>query len=69
MEEVKIYTLTEKEFKQAAKLADEISGTSVVLKGFCESEPYSEDLQNILPVIKFLYENTDILNGIFITMA
>ena len=66
MEEVKSYTLTEQEFKHLAKLVDEIFNTSVVLKGFCESDSYSENLQNILPVIKFLYQNTDTLNSIFI---
>ena len=66
MEEVKNYIFTEKEFKQTAELADEIFNTSVVLKGFCEGNPYSEDLQNISPVVKFLCQNTDILNTIFI---
>ena len=66
MEEVKIYTLTEKEFKRTAKLADEIFNTNVVLKGFCESNSYSENSQNISPVIEFLCQKSDILNSIFI---
>lgn len=68
MKEIKIYTFTEQEFKQTANLADEIFNTSVVLKGFCESDSSSENLQNILPVIKFLYQNSDILNSIFIKL-
>jgi hypothetical protein len=44
MEKVQSYTFTEQEFKQIEKLTDEIYNTIVVLKGYCENNPYTEDL-------------------------
>lgn len=67
MEELKSYNFSEKEFKQITKLANDIHNTAVILKGFCENDKYSEDLQNILSVIRFLHQNSDNLNSIFIT--
>lgn len=66
MEEIKSYNFSEKEFRQIEKLADDIYSTAIILKEFCENDKYSEDLQNILPVIKFLHQNSDTLNSIFI---
>jgi len=66
MENTQSYTFTEQEFKQIEKLADYIYNTSVVLKKFCGNSPYTEDLQNILPIVGFLHNNSDILNNIFI---
>jgi hypothetical protein len=66
MQEVKNYIFEEKEFRQIEKLADDIYNTTIVLHGFCENNYYSEDLQNILPIIKFLNQNSDTLNCIFV---
>ncbi len=66
MEEVKSYNFSEKEFKKVAKLADDVHNTIVVLKGFCENEPYSPDFMHIKPVVDFLHEESDKLTTIFI---
>ncbi len=66
MEKNKIYSFEKKEFRRIEKLADEIYNTAIVIKVFCENDKYSEHLQNILPVIKFLHQNSDTLNSIFI---
>ncbi len=66
METIKSYNFTEKEFKKVAKLADDVHNTIVVLKGFCENEPYSPDFRHIKPVIDFLHEESDKLTIVFI---
>ncbi len=66
MQEVKSYNFSEKEFQKIAKLADNIHNTIVVLKGFCENNPYSPDFRHINPVVDLLFDNSDELTTIFI---
>ncbi len=66
MEELKNYSFTEQEFRKMEKLADDIYNAGIVLESFCEANIEIEEVQNIFPILKYLHNNADILNSIFI---
>ena len=65
MEEAK-YNITNKEFKQISKWAENIYNIAVVIDYFVANQPEIEELYNLAPVIKNLRQNADILNAFFI---
>ena len=65
MEEVE-YNITNKEFKQISKWAENIYNIAVVVDYFVSNQPEIEELYNLAPVIKNLRQNADLLNAFFI---
>lgn len=66
MEEVSGYNITQKEFKQLSKWAENIYNIAVVIDYFCENQPEIEELYNLVPVVKSLRRDADVLNAFFI---
>ena len=65
MEEVG-YNITEKEFKQVSKWAENVYNISVIVDYFVCNQPEIEECYNLAPVIKNLRDNADLLNAFFI---
>ena len=60
------YIITNKEFKQLSKLAEEVYNIAVVVDYFCETQPDKEECYNLAPVVKYLHREADLLNAFFI---
>ena len=60
------YNITEKEFKNISKWAENIYNIAVVIDYFVANQPEIEELYNLAPVIKNLRQNADLLNAFFI---
>lgn len=58
--------ITNKEFKQISKLAENVYNISVIVNYFVSNQPEIEECYNLAPVIKNLRENADLLNAFFI---
>lgn len=58
--------ITNKEFKQISKLAENVYNISVIVDYFVSNQPEIEECYNLAPVIKNLRENADLLNAFFI---
>jgi hypothetical protein len=67
MEEVG-YNITNKEFKQLSKWAENIYNTAVVIDYFVANQPEIEECYNLAPVIKHLRNDADVLNAFFIDL-
>ena len=60
------YNITNKEFKQISKWAENVYNIAVVVEYFIVSQPEIEELYNLAPVIKSLRQNAYLLNAFFI---
>ena len=60
------YNISNKEFKQISKWAENIYNIAVVVDYFVSNQPEIEELYNLAPVIKNLRQNADLLNAFFI---
>ena len=60
------YNITNKEFKQLSKWAEEVYNIAVVIDYFCETQPDKEECYNLAPVVKYLHHEADLLNAFFI---
>ena len=60
------YNITNKEFKQISKWAENIYNITVIVDYFVANQPEIEELYNLAPVIKNLRQNADLLNAFFI---
>ena len=60
------YNITNKEFKQISKWAENIYNITVIVDYFVANQPEIEELYNLTPVIKSLRQNADLLNAFFI---
>ena len=60
------YNITEKEFKQISKWAENIYNIAVVIDYFVANQPEIEECYNLAPVIKHLRNDADVLNTFFI---
>lgn len=58
--------ITQKEFKQLSKLAENVYNTVVVIDYFISSQPEIEECYNLAPVVKHLRCDADLLNAFFI---
>ena len=56
------YNITEKEFKQISKWAENVYNIAY----FVSNQPEIEECYNLAPVIKSLRDNADLLNAFFI---
>ena len=65
MEEVG-YNITNKEFKQISKWAENVYNIAVIVDYFVCNQPEIEECYNLAPVIKNLRDNADLLNAFFI---
>ena len=65
MEET-VYNITEKEFKQISKWAENIYNITVIIDYFVANQPEIEECYNLAPVIKHLRNDADVLNAFFI---
>ena len=66
MKEVNGYNISEKEFKQISKWAEDIYNITVVIDYFVGNQPEIEECYNLAPVVKNLRNNADLLNAFFI---
>ena len=66
MKEVNGYNISEKEFKQISKWAEDIYNITVVIDYFVGNQPEIEECYNLAPVIRNLRNNADLLNAFFI---
>ena len=62
------YNITEKEFKQISKWAENIYNIAVIVDYFVSNQPEIEELYNLAPVIKSLRDNADLLNAFLLIM-
>ena len=60
------YNITNKEFKQISKLAENVYNIAVIVDYFVIKQPEIEECYNLAPVIKNLRDNADLLNAFFI---
>ena len=60
------YNITNKEFKQLSKWAENIYNTAVVIDYFVANQPEIEECYNLAPVVKHLRNDADVLNAFFI---
>ena len=60
------YNITEKEFKQISKWAENVYNIAVIVDYFVSKQPEIEECYNLAPVIKNLRQNADLLNVFFI---
>ena len=58
--------ITSKEFKQLSKWSENIYNTAVVIDYFVANQPEIEECYNLAPVIKYLWNDADVLNAFFI---
>lgn len=47
--------ITQKEFKQLSKWAEEVYNIAVVADYFCETQPDKEECYKLHPVVKYLH--------------
>jgi hypothetical protein len=64
MEEVG-YNITEKEFKKISKWAENVYNIAVIVDYFISNQPEIAECYNLVPVIKSLRDNADLLNDFF----
>ena len=62
MEEAE-YNITNKEFKQIGKQAENVYNIAVTVDYFVSNQPEIEECCNLTPVIKSLRDNADLLNA------
>lgn len=55
-----------KSVKQLSKQSENIYNTAVVIDYFVANQPEIEECYNLAPVVKYLYNDADILNAFFI---
>ena len=60
------YNITNKEFKQISKWAENIYNIAVIVDYFVSNQQEIEECYNLAPVIKNLRQNADLLNTFFI---
>ena len=60
------YNITNKEFKQISKWAENVYNIAVVVDYFVSNQLEIEECYNLTPVIKNLKQNADLLNAFFI---
>ena len=60
------YSITNKEFKQISKLAENVYNIAVIVDYFVSNQPEIEECYNLAPVVKHLRNNADVLNAFFI---
>ena len=58
--------ITQKEFKQLSKWAENVYNTVIVIDYFVASQPEIEECYNLAPVVKYLHREADLLNTFFI---
>ena len=66
MKEVNGYNISEKEFKQISKWAEDVYNIAVVVDYFVGNQPEIEECYNLAPVVKHLRNDADVLNAFFI---
>ena len=66
MKEVSEYNISEKEFKQISKWAEDVYNIAVIIDYFVGNQPEIEECYNLTPVVKNLRNNADLLNAFFI---
>ena len=66
MKEVDGYNISNQEFKQLSKWAEDIYNIVIVVDYFVSNQPEIEECYNLAPVIKILRNNADLLNAFFI---
>jgi hypothetical protein len=60
------YNITNKEFKQISKWAENVYNIAVIIDYFVSNQPEIEECYNLTPVIKNLRQYADLLNAFFI---
>ena len=66
MKEVDGYNISNLEFKQWSKWAEDIYNIVIDVDYFVSNQPEIEECYNLAPVIKNLRNNADLLNAFFI---
>lgn len=66
MKEVDGYNISNREFKQLSKWAEDIYNIVIVVDYFVSNQPEIEECYNLAPVIKNLRNSADLLNAFFI---
>ena len=56
------YNITNKEFKQISKWAENVYNIAVIIDYFVANQPEIEECYNLAPVIKHLRNDADVLN-------
>lgn len=64
MKDFESYKFTQKEYKKLAKLVDYIYNLTVILDYFCSNQKEIEELNYLIPLMKYLKRLADELNCI-----
>ena len=62
------YNITNKEFKQISKWAENVYNIAVIVDCFVSNQPEIEECYNLAPVIKNLRQNADLLKLHFLPL-
>ncbi len=62
------YNITNKEFKQISKWAENVYNIAVIVDYFISNQPEIEECYNLTPVVKNLKDNADLLNAFLLIM-
>ena len=62
------YNITNKEFKQISKWAENVYNIAVIVDYFVSNQPEIEECYNLAPVVKNLKDNADLLNAFLLIM-
>ena len=60
------YSITNKEFKQISKWAENVYNLAVIVDYFVSNQPEIEECYNLAPVVKNLRRDADQVNAFFI---
>ena len=60
------YSITNKEFKQISKWAENVYNIAVIVDYFVSNQPEIEECYNLAPVVKNLRRDADQVNAFFI---
>lgn len=66
MKEVSGCNISEQEFKKVSKWAEDVYNIAVIVDYFVYNQPEIEECYNLVPVLKNLRNNADLLNAFFI---
>ncbi|MCM1265320.1 MAG: hypothetical protein NC200_03890 [Candidatus Gastranaerophilales bacterium] len=65
----KIYKIEEDAFRKIYERVENVTESLHVLKYFCDGHNYSEDIININPILKYIYDNAMDLYCYFINKS
>ena len=66
MDNLSSLTISQEDFNKISNLSKNIYNIAVVIDYFCKTQPESEELYNLTPVVTHLKHKSDLLHAFFI---